>query len=260
LDYINFIAKNEIINDVRTKMIVHYADSSILNDERYKNWIKSYKNKDCIHIYLDESVPDLTIREIYKLQSQLNMVDQSIYPLLYIQKDEFDFNSKYKKSCQKEADFKSTGHNIIYGRSRMEIFFDNDELELNDTNVTTSINNDEYKMNALSYVSYQNVQNIINNLTPYTQNLIEKKNLQNLKPIEEISYPQTIFFGTQSTCPSSVRNSSSIYVRIDQFKSILLDCSDDTTTQMRRYYGDDFDNQMVKLKAVKNCSSFVCSS
>lgn len=65
-------------------------------------------------------------------------------------------------------------------------------------------------------------------------------------------YPNVLFLGTASACPSNVRNLSSILFTINPKQSILLDCGEYTTAQINRYFGAerDFNEALCQIKLV----------
>lgn len=68
--------------DRKMQVIVHMSDREILHDQNYMAWIKSFTTE-CVHLYFDEEFPGLTMDKIYELQTQLNLVNEKLFPLLH---------------------------------------------------------------------------------------------------------------------------------------------------------------------------------
>lgn len=88
------------------------------------------------------------------------------------------------------------------------------------------------------------------------QNIVKKEEINDTESLESLTesekYPNVLFLGTASSSPSPTRNISSTLLNLSQTRSILLDCSESTMSQLNKYYADDidFNNILCKIKAI----------
>jgi hypothetical protein len=95
-----------MLNDQSSPLdvIIHMSKSEVLNSEPYMQWLReSYQNSKCIHLFLDESFPNIDMKRLYDYQAQLNLIDESMHPLLPVQKDEFKREMDEKQLALKQT-------------------------------------------------------------------------------------------------------------------------------------------------------------
>ena len=61
-------------------------------------------------------------------------------------------------------------------------------------------------------------------------------------------YPKLVILGTCSTANTKMRNTSGILLRIDEERSILMDCGEGIVNQMFRFYGEKINNILASIK------------
>jgi hypothetical protein len=122
LDMTNCIEKNVLVLDMPTvegiervkaslmlndqsspiDVIIHMSKPEVLNSEPYMQWLReSYRNSKCIHLFLDESFPNIDMKRVYDFQAQLNLINQRLFPLLPVQQDEFKREMEEKQLALK---------------------------------------------------------------------------------------------------------------------------------------------------------------
>ena len=105
LNDLETIAQNEhVLNGLAdTALVVHMADSNLLNSNEYKSWMKeTWKDTQCVHLIMDDEFPDIDLEKVYELQAQLNLVNEAVFPLLHGQTEAF--KEALKESLQKEKE------------------------------------------------------------------------------------------------------------------------------------------------------------
>ncbi len=66
---------------------------------------------------------------------------------------------------------------------------------------------------------------------------VEKATCRQLQTVESTDYPEVVFLGTGSAIPSKYRNVSSILLNITATSSLLLDCGENSYSQLFQLYG-----------------------
>jgi ribonuclease Z len=74
-DHISAICDNQMINDAN--IMIHMSDSSILNSDKYKKFIKCKSNVE--HVILDENYKNIQSENMFNLQKSLNLIDKKVY-------------------------------------------------------------------------------------------------------------------------------------------------------------------------------------
>jgi hypothetical protein len=139
LDYTNCTEKNVLILDMPTvacleriksslllndpssplDMIIHIARSEILHSEPYMQWLReTYEPAEsrCIHLFLDETYPNIDLQGLYDYQAQLNLVDDRMFKLLPVQvkafRDEMEKRRVAFRETQKQI-------KVVQGQTNM---------------------------------------------------------------------------------------------------------------------------------------------
>jgi ribonuclease Z len=260
MKYFKFIQECEEINNEKIELIVHFSHSSVLHNPEYLNWIKTFKNKNCLHLYLDETCPEVILESIYEQQAQLNLVNDSIFPLLPLQKE-----NAVKLFCEsrlKEKELQKD-HKIILGIKGVHLNI-RPHMKLDKKSI--EIDNLLYQKRILSYYeananlmrdSLENDEkdllDIIKEKIKSNESASPSSSVVSVKSTDppKSEYPKILFLGTSSTCGSKVRNVSSILVKVNENTSVLLDCGEDTCGQLIRFFGlETYDDELIKIKAV----------
>lgn len=194
----------------------------------------------------------MDIERIYEIQAQLNFAENKLFPLLPMQTNEFNetierFN-KHEKEVQKTK-------KIIYAKSGMDFILE-PKLKLSLASVK-KLNNDTFR--KIITDNYKERHWLKQMLTPSENEIyasIEKSieeydNKKDTGLVETNIFPKVLFLGTSCSMTNTIRNSTGILVRVNEEKSILLDCGEATIVQMNRFYGNEkLDSELVKLKGL----------
>ncbi len=196
--------------DKKIQLVVHMSSSDIINSEVYLNWIRNFSNRNCIHIYLDEQYPSVNLESIYELQSQLNLVNENLFPLMQTQSDFFLEEQRRFDVKQKEMQREMK---IVYAKKNM-VFTIKPELSIKMDRVV--------KLDYTSYLDkifeyYDNDPKIqLDGIDSHTAEQLSnlRKKINELKAKEnekdqpekshlnEESYPKILFLGTSSAMPT----------------------------------------------------------
>ncbi|UJR08657.1 hypothetical protein I4U23_012916 [Adineta vaga] len=222
LAYLDSIKSNEL-NSHSYHTVVHLAPSTILNSETYRSWMKSLNTTH--HLLLDETQKNVHMESIYRYQTQLNYIDDGIFPLL-----------SNHNSLKEDLKLPKPIDNITYGLTSTRI------------PIRPMLGPDNSKLVVLQP---QNYIDIILANEEFKQTFTAAK--QQLQAMHEIaktghSYPEIIFLGTGSACPSKPRNTSGILIHINDKNIFLLECAEGTTGQIRHFYGDQSDDILSRIR------------
>lgn len=251
IDDLPLIQTHELVDHSALHAIVHISNSDILNHPSYLEWIKSYPNKDCIHIYLDEKHPNLTFLKIYETQAKLNLINGHLFKLLPMQLDStqqlFDAARQSEIDLQKQA-------KLVQAVTNME-FMLKPQLKL----IVEQVNKIDNRMFQQQIVDYYetNLKIRHEDIKPDERLILDKLKAKIDKPGEPITqqsnvptvYPQVLFLGTASCIPGPVRNLSAILVHLDESNYLLMDCGEFTLGQLSIYYApDQLDEMLTRIK------------
>lgn len=248
VEYLDSLMSNKHLNSLQMKdkeeeqhnlpaeLVVHMSPVEVLDHPKYQNWIKRFPSE-TRHLILNESTSGIANLGLFKIQTMLNLLSPSIFPLLHHQ----------KLSLQK---------NSLNSTENGQVDETNNQLQLACTNLKYHLrprkgyNRDQciYMDNA-SYVSEAwAIPEFEKQLLHFHTkvNELTKGQDQNL-----VKYPRILFLGTGSSVPSKRRNVSGILLQTEPDSCILLDCGEGTAGQLYRHYGDEVtDNILCNLKAI----------
>ncbi|CAF3759123.1 unnamed protein product [Rotaria socialis] len=222
LTYLDSISKSEL-NSHSYHVIVHLAPNSILNNEAYRTWMKSINTTH--HLLLDETQKNVHMEAIYRYQTQLNYIDNGIFPLL-----------SYQNILQEDLKFPTPVDNISYGFTSTRI------------PIRPTLGPDNSKLIVLQPQNY--IDLLLANEEFQQTFTAAKQQLQAMHEIAKTghSYPEIVFLGTGSACPSKPRNTSGILVHINDGNIFLLECAEGTIGQIRHFYGDQSDEILSHIR------------
>lgn len=250
---LEFVKNSELINQKDMVMIIHLSESSVLNSEGYLDWIKEYTNENCIHLYLDEMHPNVDLLKVYEIQAQLNLINEDIFKLLPVQLNSFKKLANEsligEKKVQKETKLVQAQSNMIFQiKPKFKLDLDNliqiDNRQFQEKIIEFYENDIKSKIDGID----KNEEVILSNFKEKISLFNEESQLIKNIPIE---YPNITFLGTASALPASTRNLSSILINSNESTNILLDCGENTTGQLNKYFGNDqLDIELRKLKLV----------
>ena len=227
VDYIDSLVTNETIfenisnEDLSLISVVfHFAPKEVLDDRRYQQWIQRLGDS-TQHMALNEDNPSEANVAVNRIQTKLNLIDSFVFPLLHLHKCEDNSESKVIKT-----------KTLTKYRLRPK------NIRGIDLETVANIDEHLFREEALSNTSF------VDNLNEF-QSFVSKQ-----KDVKIQDYPEIIFLGTGSAVPSKVRNTSAIWVNIDSETAFLLDCGEGTYGQLYRFYGEECDSYIKKLKGI----------
>lgn len=233
LDYLENLASQNALqqfynnSDDLMSHIFHLTPHPIAQSKEYQSWIKSF-SPSVTHIMLNEESIGSPNIGVGILQEKFRLLDENIFPQLHL-------SSNY-------TDIDEETHNLIQPlpcatvplRPRVSR-----NGEKQPTYVTTSVP---------TFVpgSYRGVICDLPEVKEAIELYQEKtKNLPD-SPV----YPVVTFFGTASAVPGKDRNTSCIFINLNENDAIMLDCAEGSLSQMMRMFGDQLPQNLTKLHTV----------
>ncbi|XP_063148646.1 zinc phosphodiesterase ELAC protein 2 [Candoia aspera] len=204
-------------------LVVHITPDSVLQDNRYKQWLESF-GENTQHLILNENCKSIHHLHSYRIQSQLNYIHPKIFPLL-----------KNQPSKEEEAVFSvpvTQGECLLKYQLRPKREWQKDAV--------FRYNRAEYVAEALQLPDFQDS----------VQKCQESLSVKPASSEKQDCYPEVVFLGTGSAVPMKIRNVSSTLVNISPTQSVLLDCGEGTFGQLCRHYGDEIDKILCNIAAV----------
>ncbi|CAG0919013.1 unnamed protein product [Notodromas monacha] len=209
-------------------VIVHFTPMDIVNEERYRNWIKRFPDA-VVHLFLNEEVPCSGAIDVHRLQTKLNLLDSRLFPALnesYPIVNEMERDYEYMKIASDVA-----AQNAYFGypgvRFRLRARRNEPILGL-DRQSSFLLKHQEYIDEVTAF--------------PDAVNLIEgtKEKIREMRSCDALKnneYPEIVFAGTGSAIPNKSRNTSGILVTKSENSRILMDCGEGTLGQIARFFG-----------------------
>ena len=228
------------LNDHSYHAIVHLAPSAILHDETYRSWMNrsvTLSDGRCIsfglsslqathHLLLDETQKNVHMEAIYRYQTQLNYIDESIFPLLSYQRSLAEVNATLPVE---KISYALTGSRVP---------------------IRPTLGPEQSKVITLQPQAYLDL--ILANEEFQQTFIAAKPRLQAMHEIAKTghTYPEIIFLGTGSACPSKPRNTSGILLHLNDKNIFLLECAEGTVGQIRHFYGEQSDEILARIRFI----------
>lgn len=277
LSYLDTIGQDALINFKQLSLIAHMGQSSVINDPKYLEWVRTHPSTGCMHLYFDETFPNNCLAPIYETQAKLNILDDSMFRLLPGQTDEFKAALHNKKIV---AELKKSEFNIHYARSRQVVTI-KPKFELVHDEQAETVDNKaaQYAIIDEFYANQRCLPEDIDQRLIRRVDFLKKKldmcYLQKDKP-DEVSepvedepaataqqqvaagaardplfYPNLVVLGSASASQTTIRNVTGLLVNLSESVNVVLDCGDYTLGQMTAYYGKQgIDSELVKIRAI----------
>ncbi|XP_063097873.1 zinc phosphodiesterase ELAC protein 2 isoform X2 [Cavia porcellus] len=204
-------------------VVVHMAPESVLSDSRYQQWMERF-GPDTQHLILNENCASVHNLRSHKIQTQLNLIQPDIFPLL--------------TSFHRKEEGLALGVPTVRGECLLKYQLRPRREWQRDAILTC--NPDEFIAEALELPNFQESVQEYKKSVQDAPASTEKKN----------QYPEIVFLGTGSAIPMKIRNVSATLVNISPEQSLLLDCGEGTFGQLCRHYGDEVDRVLGSLAAV----------
>ncbi|XP_054169006.1 ribonuclease Z, mitochondrial-like [Oppia nitens] len=235
---------NENIQTI--ECVVHMTPDFLMKSHEYQSLISLFRSE-TKHLILNEMNPSFGLISLHRTQSQLHSLDEKIFPLI---NENIDYN---KNVINLYNNNNNINENLISCQTGLQYVFrplgqrgvSFDGLEL----VSMKFIREDALLDHLKN-ERQGLAESISDLKAKQQLLESQSNNNNVS--EDKQYPEIVFLGTSSAQPLLNRNVSAILLNITDESSILLDCGEDTSGQLYRFYGSQHMNSYFyqKLKAI----------
>ncbi|XP_031628749.1 ribonuclease Z, mitochondrial [Contarinia nasturtii] len=226
----------------RTDLILHFSPASVVGTDEYKEFVESFPTS-TQHLLINEQNTFSGYVAAHRMQWQLNQLNESLFPILKeplpVKQDEFE-NCTKKMKLSETPPQADTDQQV----SRLQHAMPMTCVHLRPRKwIDRSI---EARPSSAEFIKE------ITDIDGVTETLDAlKRDRLHLSPVDRNSqYPKIVFFGTGSCIPNKTRNVSSILVHTTKDDCILLDVGEGTLGQIYRFYGDESDDVIRKLKAV----------
>ncbi|KAM9296620.1 zinc phosphodiesterase ELAC protein 2 [Gastrophryne carolinensis] len=208
--------------DSGVALVVHMTPEKIINHSNYRQWMERF-GPGTEHLILNEKASAVHNQSAYKIQTQLNLIHPSIFPLL---------PDLYQK--EETADVMGVrGECLLKYQLRPTREWQRD--------MVTSNNCSEFVKEAMELPGFEEALRECKLLLQSDQSPPE---------VADATYPEVVFLGTGSAIPMKTRNVSSTLVHVSPSQVLLLDCGEGTFAQLYRHYGERVDDILCKLSAV----------
>ncbi|RWS14896.1 hypothetical protein B4U79_08996 [Dinothrombium tinctorium] len=213
------------------KVVVHFTSTLVTKTEDYQQLISSFP-EETTHLFINESNYPIAHYGIYMLQYKLNLVDDTIFPNLKYLSDENEQNSEI---LQRFNSFRRS--QFAPGQTNLSLIL----RPLTKLGAYFPTPRAAYKESVIEEISQ--IDDLEEALDEYKKACAELN-------MDNSFYPNVIFLGTGSACPSKYRNTSCIVVKINDKTSFMLDCGEGSFGQFYRLFGKDAENELRKLKGI----------
>ncbi|OQV21815.1 Zinc phosphodiesterase ELAC protein 2 [Hypsibius exemplaris] len=219
------------IDDVM-EVVVHFTPADVFHSKRYLEWVNLF-SPSTHHIVANESNCNPNTVAPYRIQAQLNMLDETIFPLLPGQQPVQASGSR----SENPIDASAAPLIATPAKPLMSYYLRPPRRLVAESAIV--LNNEEFRNEVLLF------EGLIEAVEDYRKNFAAHSFANDLKE------PDVTFLGTGSALPSKVRNVSAVLLRINRECSMLFDCGESTAKQMMNFFGPlHVDEEMRRLKSI----------
>lgn len=223
VQYLDSLISNERLSELidqensRLKAVFHLSDIDVILEQRYQDWVNLFPSS-VQHLGLNEYCPNLAYLTTHQQIYCFNKFAPDLFkqPYFHTEAKPLGIESRIKPAELLEdvdAGFKHT----------YKAF---EPIELGAEGLDKHLNEMVGLKEAVEH--YQN----------------------NVKDISsELAYPEIVFLGTASAAPGKYRNSSGIFINLNENETAILDCGEGTLYSIMRQFGPD--KYMEKLCNLK---------
>ncbi|GAV03599.1 hypothetical protein RvY_13995 [Ramazzottius varieornatus] len=253
IEYLHALTENVVIasyhhedlpEDQRIKVVVHFSPPGIMSDEKYQEWMNKFGN--AMHLVANEINNNPNYFAPYRIQAMLNMLDDAIFPLL---PDQRTTNEEPSLPQPTPSDQESSPAKISSRQAVSQVFQARPRTNFYlrpakglDSSLNFTLNNEEFRQEAFAQESSEGLEEALQEY---------RKRYPSRPFIEDFTEPDITFLGTGSAIPSKVRNTSGVLLRLHKGCSMLLDCGEGSAGQLIRFFGvEKTREELLRLKAV----------
>ncbi|ESP03890.1 hypothetical protein LOTGIDRAFT_230203 [Lottia gigantea] len=211
--------------EMTVDLIIHLTPEHIVKLPEYQQWINSF-GANVKHMIFEDTFSNVMDDEGSKIQSHLNLLHPELFPLL-------------PALTTPTSTLPDMTSNIITGENNLKYHYK------------------PYTQLSRELITQPNLEDFQSEITrnPEITEAIDnfKQEVAKLKseiPKDDRVYPEIVFLGTGASTSSKFRNFSGILLRLDDSKSIMLDCGEATISQLYDHYGEKTDSILRTLNGV----------
>lgn len=246
VDYLDSLVNSKQLNslqksgekDFPAELVVHMTPVEVMDHPKYQQWIQSFPSE-TEHLILNEATSGIANIGLFKIQTMLNLLSPSIFPLLHhqkleLQKDNVNSTENGVKTKEERTNHMQLACTNLKYHIRPRKGYNRDHC--------IHLDNEEYVKEA--YIIPEFKEQLQNFHTKVCEHIKEQDP-------DAVKYPRIVFLGTGSSVPSKRRNVSGILLQTEPNSYILLDCGEGTAGQLYRHYGDEATANILRnLKAI----------
>ncbi|ESP03891.1 hypothetical protein LOTGIDRAFT_156489 [Lottia gigantea] len=211
--------------EMTVDLIIHLTPEHILKLPEYQQWMNSF-GANVKHMIFEDTFSNAMHDDGSKIQSHLNLLHPELFPLL-------------PALTTPTSTLPDMTTNIIRGENNLKYHYK------------------PYTQLSRELITQPNLEDFQSEITrnPEITEAIDnfKQEVAKLKseiPKDDRVYPEIVFLGTGASTSSKYRNFSGILLRLDDSKSIMLDCGEATISQLYDHYGEKTDSILRTLNGV----------
>lgn len=230
IDYLESLATHNLLQpfycnvDTSISHVFHFTPYEVTQNDEYKAWMKKFPEH-TIHVMLNEKNIGSPNVGPGILQEKLRLVDTDIFPPLNLSSNAEELNIY--------------SNNILHPLPMTKI----DLRPKLETKAFSLVNVPAYMPGSY--------KGIVLELPDVKENIAEyKEKISSLPSSDKEKYPCVSFIGTASALPGKERNTSSIWIDLNEESSIMFDCAEGTLSQLVRLFGPELDDNLRKLKSI----------
>ena len=239
--------KNINTNEMKVDSIFAYYKSQ---------WEALLNNTNVIHIYLNKTEHDnnrldhsnsivSTINDSFvSFQAQLHCIAPQNFQLPDFINDDISLKGLFDQEVSNVKRY--------LNRKKIKNVGDDDDQEYNNNDNKNNNNNNDnsglIKKNNGGTIAIKKTERNVLDLNQKAANELRNKMTLKTHQITHMTAPELIFLGTGSAAPSTLRNSSSIYLNLNKpfLGNILIDVGEGTYGQLVRLYGAKKSSVLIK--------------
>lgn len=211
LSYLESLIKNERLNQIindnksRLKYVFHFSDIDVILEKEYQEWVNQFSSN-IQHIGLNEYCSNLAYLPTHQQMHYFNKFDSELFKGIYFEEKpkQLPFESRIRP-----GEILETFNLGVKKNSRRFVPISLD---------TKSLDKDIEEFKGLK-----------EKIEKY------KTTVQDLDG--KFCYPEITFLGTASAAPGKYRNSSGIFIDLNEKESCILDCGEGTLYSIIRQFG-----------------------
>ncbi|XP_070185734.1 zinc phosphodiesterase ELAC protein 2-like [Littorina saxatilis] len=230
-------------NPQKPALVVHMTPLQVFQTQEYQQWMERF-GCDTEHLVLNELTSEVAFEGVYRYQSRLHLVHNTIFPQLKHLPPERWPGATTEYGFRKEnGDQLLKGEKVVAGCANLRYLYRPPKGFSRDQCVQL-----DHKTYVTEVLEQQDAEKVLRDLH---QDISSQERTEDSDSTQENgAYPRLTFLGTGSSIPSKGRNVSGLVVHLREDATMILDCGEGTSGQLYRHYGDQAADVLQNLKAV----------